>query len=380
MNKLNLIIVLTFLCFSIKLISQDIITDVYMSYSYISLGEEVTIEFDVNLLRDCDSYSVDVEIDYLLNDITILVDYDYDEDCEESSSSYTEEVVFLPLLEGTYNVTIECDVAFDFFLDEEVDLWDLNVDKPDSDDCDASFVPYISEFCPFWGEEVCACDGKNYDNECEAYFEEEHGIYHHFNCGDHVIDNSILFECGNYSLDIENTFVDYDCNISSMYGSELYFEYQYDNSNDTLLIYFESISPDVKLFLIDIDASGINCIAASEGSKLEVTNLPKGNYYIIADSDFGNSSDIEICDLSSNVDLFDQNQLSIFPNPNNSKFAIKSENNIQKVKIFDILGNEKYFVEPNQKEINISQNFQHGIYFIEIESKHELVIKKMLIK
>lgn len=380
MNKIILLMVLTFLCFGTKIKAQDIITNVDMSDSYISLGEEVTIEFDVNLLRACDSYSVNVEIDYLFKDITITVDYKYDEDCEESSSSNSEEIVFLPLLEGTYDVKIICDVAFDFFLDEEVDLWDLNVDKPDSDDCDASFVPFNSEFCPSWGDKVCACDGKNYENECKAYFEAEHGIYHHFNCGDHVLENSIMFKCGTYSLNIENTFVDYDCDISSMYGSELYFEYQYDNNNDTLLINFESNSSAIKLFLIDIDALGINCLAASEGSKLEVPNLPKGKYYIIADSEFGYYSDIEICDVNSNVDLPDQIQLTTFPNPNNSKFTIKSENNIQKVKIFDILGNEKYFVEPDQKEINISESFQQGTYFIQVETENRVVTNKILIK
>lgn len=242
--------------------SQDIITDENLSESYISLGEEVDIEFDVNYVRDEDSYSVDVDIDYSLMEIKITVDYDYDEDGDETDDYDSEEISIMPLLEGEYEVTIECDVWNDISLDEEVDVGYLSVGQPENYDCDASSVPWIRGFCPSDGDEVCACNGMMYDNECETFFEEKHGIYYHFTCGDYVYHNSENFKCGHFSLNNDNTFITYDCDYYDYDGDELYLEYEHPG--DSLKIYFTASTPDIRLFLVDYYSDDIECLAVSD--------------------------------------------------------------------------------------------------------------------
>jgi len=369
-----------FIAFSTFANGKEIISNAWMT-DYISLGEEAEIDFDINYLTGCDSYSLDVEIDYLFKEIIVTVYYDYDEDCEETDDYDTEEVIIMPLLEGLYNVTIVCEVTSDISLDEKVYLGDLVVSPPENYNCDDSTIPYIYEFCPFSGEEVCACNGKNYDNECEAFFNEQHGIYYHFNCGDFVEENSIPFECGKFDLDVPNTFVIYDCSdFDEFEGDELYLEYEHNDTGTPLEIHFHSSSDDVKLFLVEINFGDLNCIAESEDTVLAVDNLSIGTYYIIADCDCWGYESIEICDITSTGgNLSGGDEILIFPGPVDSGFMVKSALYMKKITVRNSLGALVYSKNPNNKEITVDKKFVPGIYFVEIETGKGLIVKKIFI-
>ena len=62
-----------------------------------------------------------------------------------------------------------------------------------------------------------------------------------------------------------------------------------------------------------------------------------------------------------------QDLISIYPNPTTSSFTIASTNKIQSIKMFNVLGECIYQIEPNtnQSTINSSQ-FAKGIYFVQI--------------
>ncbi len=379
MKKLIVFLLLVVLSI-LSSVAQDIISDESISDYYINLGEEIEVEFDVNYITDCDSYSVDVDIDYLFKEITITVDYDYDEDCDETDDYDTEQVDILPLLEGDYSVVIECDVSFNFDLDEDIDVGDFEVVKPENKDCDASFVPFISGFCPIYGDEVCACNGQNYDNECEAYFEEEHGLYYHFTCSDFVEENSINFECGIYSLDIDNTFEIYECSNKEFDGDELYFEYEH--SGDSVLITFNSSSSGTRLFLVDIDFGDIECLEESDDSKLEIYNYGSGTYYVIADEDgYSWNNSIEICDINTAEDITASNDISIFPNPAKSFIKVKSSSQkIQNIRINNEMGQTVFFSKDYQQERKIQLPDKNGLYFVRVVTALGSTTKKILIE
>jgi len=365
------------LSFSSLSFSQDIISDEYLSDSDISLGEEVDIEFTVNYITDEDSYSVDVDIDYSSMEIIITVDYDYDEDGDESDDYDSEEISVMPLFEGEYGVTIECDVSFDFSLDEEVDVGDFSVGPPEGYDCDASFVPLITGFCPWYGDKVCACNGITYDNECEAFFEEEHGIYFHFTCGDHVYYNSKDFKCGHFSLDNDNTFSSYDCDNYNYEGDELYLKYKHPG--DSLKIYFTASNSNIRLFLVDYNSDDIECLAISDDSKLEADNLSSGTYYIIADSQYGGGS-IDICDITSNDNPVSGEDIALFPNPAHSNIYIKSNAIIRKITIRDIFGIKHFSKSLDNNLIIIKEKLTPGIYFVTIKTENSILTKRISIE
>ncbi len=372
----TLITVFTLLLLGLNTSAQDIISGASIWDDDIALGDEVEIEFNVNYLTDDDSYSVDFDIDYDFMEITITVDYSYDEDGDKADDYESENISIMPLLEGQYDVTIICDVAFESSLDEEVNLDYISVDPPEDDDCDASFVPSISGFCPWSGEEVCACNGKTYDNECEAYFEEEHGLYYHFTCGDYVEENSVKFKCGHFDLDIDNTFVTYDCSNSDFDGDELYLEYEH--SGDSLLIEFDASDSDIRLFLIDIDGGDLDCIEISNNSELQIDNLPSGTYYIIADSDnYGGS--IDICDVSSNKDLTKPAKITIYPNPIYSDFFIYSDNKIKNISIKNTFGKELFNGKYNNNTVKVADKIPSGIYFITVNTEKTTITKKIIV-
>lgn len=73
---------------------------------------------------------------------------------------------------------------------------------------------------------------------------------------------------------------------------------------------------------------------------------------------------------------FKKADISVFPNPANEKiYFIES---IEKVQIFDILGN-KILTASNVQEIDTNE-FQNGIYFLNIQSENQVFNKKIIIQ
>lgn len=68
------------------------------------------------------------------------------------------------------------------------------------------------------------------------------------------------------------------------------------------------------------------------------------------------------------TDQFDTSEFSVFPNPTNGEWNIKSNSEISKVSLFNILGKEVLTITPNTSETTIdASTFKTGVYFARIE-------------
>ena len=79
----------------------------------------------------------------------------------------------------------------------------------------------------------------------------------------------------------------------------------------------------------------------------------------------------DIIDINNNVDI------SITPNPAFNSFFINGLNEIAKISIFDLNGKLIYRNVSNNYHIDI-KDYQSGIYIVKIESANETVIRKLI--
>lgn len=74
---------------------------------------------------------------------------------------------------------------------------------------------------------------------------------------------------------------------------------------------------------------------------------------------------------------------SIFPNPTNGIFLIKSNNGINEIKIYNVLGEKIYKIKDCKQmksiEINLSY-YPKGVYFVKINDNNKIYTQKILIK
>lgn len=77
---------------------------------------------------------------------------------------------------------------------------------------------------------------------------------------------------------------------------------------------------------------------------------------------------------------FDLNQITIYPNPVDSKFAIASQNNgIDKIEIVNSLGQMIKTVDAGFEAVDVS-DFASGVYLVKLYSEGKIVTKKIVKK
>jgi len=365
--------------FLMPIYSQEIVTNANIEDDDITIGEEIEVNFDINDVTDCDSYDVDIEIDYDNMEIVVTVDYSYDSDCDESDVYTSESIELIVLLEGTYDVSIVCDVSSDFNLDQDVDVGELTVEGPENSDC-FGYIPQLFEFCPSINHPVCACNGQNYDNECVAYFEEENGAYYEFVCGNYLEENSEEFNCGNYRVNEDNVFANYSCGIAEYSGSEKYFKYEHEKDGDSLLIFFNAKFKSTRMFLTKISSGDIECIEVSDENRLFVEDLESGTYYIIVDSDRDYSQYVEICSSNLMNNTSDYQKLYVYPNPISTYINIQYDGVVNFIRIYNSFGIEVFYNEYDKNNIRIKHGLRTGVYFANIKTENGIETRKLVIK
>jgi len=117
----------------------------------------------------------------------------------------------------------------------------------------------------------------------------------------------------------------------------------------------------------------------------EIIGIVGGERYIInVDEDIYTNGNEPYYNLSinKNKDLTKVYELSFYPNPAKSNITVKINSNSEcNLKIFDILGREKYkSTFTNKTEINV-EGLNKGVYFVEIINNNlDKIVKKLIIE
>ncbi len=130
-----------------------------------------------------------------------------------------------------------------------------------------------------------------------------------------------------------------------------------------------------------------------DGSQSQVSNpthtyLQNGTYQVklLVDNNCGIDSITKTIVISSATAInkaLNNNDIKLFPNPNNGEFKIQinGTHNYKSINIIDILGNEilSKSITTNQKNIDINiSNFSSGVYFVRLISKDRISIIRII--
>ncbi|NJM80892.1 MAG: T9SS type A sorting domain-containing protein [Flavobacterium sp.] len=86
----------------------------------------------------------------------------------------------------------------------------------------------------------------------------------------------------------------------------------------------------------------------------------------------------EPCNLGID-DHENQNEIILYPNPAENILTIETVNSIDKITVFDILGNKIMPKRVSNSSIDVS-SLANGIYFLEISSNNRNIVKKIIKK
>jgi hypothetical protein len=86
-------------------------------------------------------------------------------------------------------------------------------------------------------------------------------------------------------------------------------------------------------------------------------------------------------DVLQNDESSFENTVSIYPNPAKDMIKMDSKSDIQRVEIFDIIGNRVADISqvPADRMVNIS-SLKHGMYICRMNTSAGIVIKKLTIE
>ncbi|MFH1049924.1 MAG: T9SS type A sorting domain-containing protein [bacterium] len=115
------------------------------------------------------------------------------------------------------------------------------------------------------------------------------------------------------------------------------------------------------------------------------TGMFKGYLTTVSDAEYDVTSEWKGYDNDYIIDVkefSEKREVSIYPNPSEGKLSFISENLIESISIFDLLGREQYSenkIDKNETTINIPE-LTNGIYFLKIRTGAEIIFRKFIIQ
>ncbi len=135
----------------------------------------------------------------------------------------------------------------------------------------------------------------------------------------------------------------------------------YDSAN-VLLYHYLSTSPEHVVINLATSSAAYMVLDDSSGTAYVVDNILV---------DFGPTSQAGINEVQ-------KTSFIVFPNPSNGNIAIRNENNIDEIKIENILGQTIYTTKPNQKNVSL-QLAEPGLFFVKLTSGNKTKSQRVVI-
>jgi len=201
-----------------------------------------------------------------------------------------------------------------------------------------------------------------------------------------------------YSIDGRNLIfkIDGEGNLiwSKKYGKSFAISQLYQKDPNDWYFAAHYRSNDRRLnqpILFNVDSNG-NSECIEENAVLNLTTAPvvltsiqlTSTPIILATTDYtpfqkGDQSFFNECTTLSTTEFKDEGQINIFPNPSNGLINVVSKNNINKLMVYNFIGQEIKKIQPN--EYNFSFIIENpGIYVIKIETEVGNKIFKVIVK
>lgn len=95
--------------------------------------------------------------------------------------------------------------------------------------------------------------------------------------------------------------------------------------------------------------------------------------------DYNTQGEIKLKAAQLSVNEFDLNKISVFPNPASNILNIKTDNLIQELVVFDLLGKVISRPKPTNQSINVSA-LAKGMYLLQIKINNMITTKKIIIE
>jgi len=95
--------------------------------------------------------------------------------------------------------------------------------------------------------------------------------------------------------------------------------------------------------------------------------------------DLEETMQVQLTAIPEAIDDVDNNNLTVYPNPAKNTISVKSDLDIDKIVIYDVIGKRIKVVEDHFKYIPIS-DIREGVYFISVYNKGEVIGTRKIIK
>jgi len=154
-----------------------------------------------------------------------------------------------------------------------------------------------------------------------------------------------------------------------------------DNTMDVIISYSGSISGN-----IDLNQDSTFSIAVEAGQNIIITPSKAGYTFIPESKTISNiQSDIDsinfTANLTTDIKVINNYEISVFPNPTNGEICIESGKLITQIALFDNIGNKVLYQEVNSKNALLDiKHLPKGIYLIVIYAGNKKLSEKIIKK
>jgi len=147
-----------------------------------------------------------------------------------------------------------------------------------------------------------------------------------------------------------------------------------------------SFTPDVTTYTVKVPqgTTSINISATPNHQAATVTGTGNftqipGQAIITVTAEDGTTKNYIIdVSIETAINQIAQNSMSIYPNPVNKVLYLKSIDEILRITVYDVAGNQIMTVNPDSKTYELSfEGIKSGLYYIKVQTKNNTIVRKI---